>query len=422
MSAKAESNKSLKNAPWASMAILFFVHFVVDAQSTFFAPLIPLLREKFEFSLATAGVLISIQSITGSITQPITAIVIDRWPGMPWLAVGIICGSILFTSIGWVPVLAAVAVALPLGGFFFGLCHPDMGARAGRLSDAHSSLSVSIFVTGGRLGFALGPIIAITIANILGMEWLWIYVFIALVATMLVLWHLPNPPRPNGEPEQTTREKQGKTAIQGFRDAIHGQIAALRRVRKPISLLFGIAIVRGIITINLGGLLPTLFHELGHSLTMGALANSTLFLIGAVGVISGGILGDQFGKRITIIFGLSVSFLGLGGFLMFPYTFAPLTFAYFFLAIVGFGTFIPMGVSVALAQEYLPEHRGFASSLILGTGTLFASLTPIPIAAAAEHIGLIQALWIIPMFVAVGIISALLLPRDRPAPQSCTTF
>jgi FSR family fosmidomycin resistance protein-like MFS transporter len=375
------------------MGILFFVHFVVDSHATFFGPLIPLLREKFHFSLATAGVLISIQSLTSAASQPITAMLVDRWPWMPWLAVGIVGSSVAFTAIGWIPVFAGVAAAIVLGGILFGLSHPDMAARAGRLSDEHNSLSVSVFVTGGRLGFAFGPLLVIAVTENLGMEWLWLYVSVALTAMALVVWGLPSVPRP---------KKDEKKPPQGanLREAI-------RRVRWPISLLFGVAIVRAITMANLGGFLPTLFVDMGQGLWRGGLANTVLFASGAAGVMTGGILGDRLGKRFIIIIGATIALAGMIGFIVFPFT-----FAYFSLATIGFGAFIPMGVSVALAQEYLPDHRGFASSLMLGGGWLIASFTSVPIAAVAERVGLIRAFWILPVFLGSALLFAFLLPKE----------
>jgi FSR family fosmidomycin resistance protein-like MFS transporter len=374
------------------MSILFFVHFVVDSHGTFFSPLIPLLREKFQFSLATAGLLVSIQSMTSALSQPFAAMMIDRWPGLPWLAVGIVGSSVAFTAIGWSPSFSGVALAILVGGLLFGLCHPDMAARAGRLSKAHSSLSVSVFVTGGRMGFAFGPIIAIAIAKYLGMEWLWIYVLVSLTAMVLVVWRLPNPPKPRGK-------KKGTSS---------GLWAALRHARFPISLLFGVAVVRALIIGNLGGFLPTLFVDYGMGLWSGGFANTVLFFSGALGVMAGGYWGDRVEKRTIILIGMVIGLSGMVAFLVFP-----LKFAFFSLAVVGLGNFIPMGVSVALAQELLPEHRGFASSLTLGGGWIISSFSSVPIAAVAERIGLLTAFWVLPVFLALGVAIAFMMPREK---------
>ncbi len=383
--------------PWTGAGFIFFAHFVVDSQANFFAPLIPLLKEKLDISITTVGFLISVQAVSGSITQPITGVVIDRWPWLPWLAVGLVGSSIAFTAIGWVASVYGLAVALTTGGILFGLCHPDMAARAGRLSSEHAGFIVSLFVTGGRLGFAIGPLIAILIAETMGMEHLWVFVIVALVAMAGVKLGMPASPR---------RKKKGDKG-----DEREGLIAAFRHVRGPIFLLFGIAVVRGTTLANLGGFLPTVFFDKGLGLWRGGMANAIIFFSGAIGVMLGGVMGDRYGKPKVITIGIGCALAG-----MLAFQLSPLEWAYMSLAIIGAGVFVPMGVSVALAQEYLPEHRGFASSLMLGGGWILAGLTAIPISLLGERVGMLNAFWVIPIVLLVGLVLALFLPRQNPEP------
>lgn len=389
---------SMRTLPWTGTGLIFFAHFVVDSQANFFAPLVPLLREKLGMSITTVGFLISLQSVSGSISQPITGLVIDRWPWLPWLAVGLLGSSVAFTAIGWVTSVYGLAVALTMGGILFGLCHPDMAARAGRLSSEHAGFIVSLFVTGGRLGFAIGPLLAIFLAETLGMEHLWVFVIVALLAMSGVKWGMPDPPR--------------RTKKDGKREAREGLRAALKSVRAPILLLFGIAIVRGTTLANLGGFLPAVFFDKGLGLWRGGMANAVIFFSGAIGVMLGGIMGDRYGKPRVIAIGVGCALAGMLAFLL-----SPLEWAYASLAVIGAGVFVPMGVSVALAQEYLPEHRGFASSLMLGGGWILAGLTAIPISLLGEKIGMLNAFWAIPCVLLVGLALALALQRQSPGPK-----
>ena len=186
-----EKSKSMQNAPWTAMSLLFLAHFVVDSQVSFLAPLLPYLREKFEISLATAGILISLQAFCVTASQPLTALITDRFPHLPWLAIGLIGSSFFITAMGWLPLYSAVVISIPLGGFLAGLAHPDMGSRAGSLSEDHRTLAVSVYVSGGRLGFSIGPIIALFIVDSLGMEFLWIYVLINIILVYGIMKGLP---------------------------------------------------------------------------------------------------------------------------------------------------------------------------------------------------------------------------------------
>lgn len=391
----------MRTLPWTGTGLIFFAHFVVDSQANFFAPLVPLLREKLGLSITTIGFLISCQAVSGSITQPITGVVIDKWPWLPWLAVGLIGSSIAFTAIGWVTSVYGLAAAVIIGGILFGLCHPDMAARAGRLSSEHAGFIVSLFVTAGRLGFAIGPLVAIFIAETMGMEYLWVFILVAVLAMAGVKLGMPAPPQ---------RKKKGEDA-----NDKGGLLASLKHVRGPMLLLFGIAIVRGTTLANLGGFLPTIFVEKGLGLWRGGMANTVIFFSGAIGVLLGGILGDRYGKPKVITIGVGCALAG-----MLAFQLSSLEWAYISLAIIGAGVFVPMGVSVALAQEYLPEHRGFASSLILGGGWLLAGLTALPLSLLGERIGMLNAFWTLSVVLFVGFVLALLLLKRHPEQESIT--
>ncbi len=389
---------SFRTLPWTGTGLIFLAHFVVDSQANFFAALVPLLKDKLGLSLTTIGFLISCQAVSGSITQPITGVVIDKWPWLPWLAVGLIGSSVAFTAIGWVTSVYGLAAAVIIGGILFGLCHPDMAARAGRLSSEHAGFIVSLFVTAGRLGFAIGPLIAIFIAETMGMEHLWVFILVAVLVMAGVKLGMPAPPQKKKKDEEASER--------------NGLLASLKHVRGPILLLFGIAIVRGTTLANLGGFLPTIFVEKGLGLWRGGMANTVIFFSGAVGVMLGGIMGDRYGKPKVISIGIGCA---LAGMLAFQVT--SLEWAYISLAIIGAGVFVPMGVSVALAQEYLPEHRGFASSLMLGGGWILAGLTAIPLSLLGERIGMLNAFWTLPIVLLVGVFLAVFLQNRHPEPE-----
>lgn len=379
-------------APWGAIGLLFLAHFVVDSQVSFLSILLPLLSEKFHLTLGTVGILVMLLAIFVAGSQPFTSIVTDRWPRLPWLAIGLIGSAFFMTAVGWLSTYSAVAVAVPLGGLLAGLAHPDMASRAGALSDRHRSVAVSFFVAGGRLGFSLGPLIAIFIVKWWGMEWLWIYVLVNVAAVAGILRGLPRPEAASG---------QGA-------DLLRGLGSAIRAARHPLSILMGVTISRAVVTVNMQGLLPTLYVERGLSLWQGGIANSLLLFFGMAGVMAGGALADRFGKRRLIMCGIAISLVSMIGFLA-----APPGLGMIFLSALGFGLYMPMGVGMAYAQGFLPGHRGFASSLTLGLSWGVASFSVIPITRAAEEIGLLQTFWVLPACLAAGMVFAYFLPEER---------
>jgi len=127
-----------------------------------------------------------------------------------------------------------------------------------------------------------------------------------------------------------------------------------------------------------------------------------------VGVVFGGAVADRFGKKNVILYGIILALLGLIGFL----TAAP-TLGLFLVAILGFGLYMPMGVSMAYAQDFLPGYRAFASSLTLGVSWGTASFSVLPISKVAEEIGLFQAFWVLPVSLLVALFFSFFLPKGE---------
>ena len=80
--------------PWGTLAIIFMSHFIVDSNSSFLPALLPVLREKFHLTLSSAGFLVFLVIASNSMTQPFSGIVVDRWPRLPWLAVGMVGSAV----------------------------------------------------------------------------------------------------------------------------------------------------------------------------------------------------------------------------------------------------------------------------------------------------------------------------------------
>lgn len=380
--------------PWGAMAILFFAHFVVDSLVSLLSPLLPLLREKFQLTLSQAGLLVSILSLSNALAQPLTAVVVDRWPRLPWLIVGLGGSAFAMTAIGWAPSYSLAAASLLLGGCMAGLCHPDMASRASNLSQLHKGLAVSAFVTGGRLGFALGPLVAIGVAKAFGMEWLWLYALVALVAALGVRGGLPEPP-------------PGAQAGEGGLSLLRGLRASLGEAGLPLVILTALTLCRAVVNINLMGFLPTLYVEWGLGLWSGGAANAILLFSGGLGVMLGGVLADRIGMRAIVITAQVLSFFSLVAFLA-----SPPGLGMAVLTAVGLSMYLMMGVGIAYAQEMMPRNRGFASSIMLGVAWGLASFSVYPISKVAEQVGLHKAFWLLPGFLVVSFCLSLFLPKQ----------
>ena len=383
-----------QDIPWGALAILFTAHFVVDGTINFIAPLLPLIREQFQVSLSTGGLLLTFASMSAALSQPVTAILVDRWPTLPWLAVGMVGSALFITSIGWAPNFTVLTVMVAVGGSMVGLCHPDMASRAGALSENRKGLVVSVFIAGGRVGHGLGPVIAIGIVSLGGMKWLWAFTLVAVAMALTVKYGLPKPESPPGS--------EGKKA------SIWDFATALRTAGTPLLLLSGVTICRAVVNINFISLIPSLYAEHGMSIWSGGAASAIMLTSGAVGVLVGGFLGDRFGKKELIVGGIGIGALCVCAFLI-----APPEWGFVLLAFLGVATYLPMGVTMAFAQQLMPHNRGLASSITLGLSWFIASLSVYPMSVLGEWFGLANAFWALPGFFIAACAFALFLPKVR---------
>jgi FSR family fosmidomycin resistance protein-like MFS transporter len=130
---------------------------------------------------------------------------------------------------------------------------------------------------------------------------------------------------------------------------------------------------------------------------------------GAVGTLVAGPVADRVGVRRYVVgvfllaTPLAVSFLFVGGAL-----------AFVALGALGFVLVSTFTVSVVLGQAYLPRHPGMASGLIVGFAIGAGGLGASGLGWAADHWGLLTALWISALMPLLGFALALFLPEPRP--------
>ena len=82
--------------------------------------------------------------------------------------------------------------ALALGMRLSAVFHPPGASLAARVSEGKGSgLRLSIFVFGGMMGFAVGPLVAVAMVARVGLEGLWMAMFPGILVAALLLVILP---------------------------------------------------------------------------------------------------------------------------------------------------------------------------------------------------------------------------------------
>ena len=369
---------------------LMLGHLTVDSYVGVIPILYPLLIGRFKLSLATVGLVSLAYSGMAAISQPLFGLIADRF-GTRLTGLALAWTAITFSVVGFVnsfPLLLGLALASGLGS---GAFHP-LGALdvRGLLPTWRRSFGMSIYVTAGTVGVAIGPLIGIVLFGVFGMHGTGLLVIPGLVTGGYLLWRM--------------RDRAGVTT------------AAIRQAASSSQAvpLFALAAVIGVMmsrswTVNVfQAFTPTWYRELGYGPEFYGPLATTLVLASAVGTVGCGSLADRYGRRTVILATLVLSVPAILLFTLYPGPWA-------------FGSAILIGVLAAstaplmllMAQQLMAARAGLASGLVMGLGFVTGAIG-VPInGAIADAVGLQRSLMshVILVIVTIGI--AWFLPREN---------
>ena len=190
-------------------------------------------------------------------------------------------------------------------------------------------------------------------------------------------------------------------------------MASFRPNLWPMINLTVVGIVRTISGVGFATFFVLLLKDRGLTLQQGG---DLLFVFQAGAVIGGfigGWISDMIGRNhiIWISILLSTPFL-----LASLYSTGPMLVLWLFLA--GFMNMASNSVSVAMAQELVPESAGTASSFPMGFSWGAAGGALIVFGGMADQIGVVPTLEVLALVPLIGVVLALLLPRDSDYQKS----
>lgn len=369
------------------LALVSTGHFTVDAYSSFFTPLLPLLVEKLDLSLARAGALVALAALASSFSQTLFGWLSDRLRH-PWFVIGGPFAAALFLSaIGLAGSYGALVAYLVIGGLGVAAFHPQAAVLARTATDRPGP-AMSVFVTAGTLGFALGPLFAVAVTGAFGLERTWLAAIPGVaMAALLAAW-FARIPAPAAAP------------------AARPALAELRPVLAPLTLLYFVVVARSAVSYGFMTFLPLQLHASGYPVgAVGALTTAYLAL-GALGGFAGGWLAERRGGRAVVM----GSFLWAApfylAFLVLP---EPWSLACLLVGSVVLQTSLP--VNVVLGQDLSPRHSSTISSLLMGAAWGVGALLVSPVGALADRVGIPGALFALCGMLAVGFGCAAALPR-----------
>ncbi|HDP98247.1 MAG TPA: MFS transporter [bacterium] len=366
-------------------------HFVTDFYNGFLPPLLPLIVDNMQLSLTSAGVLLTVLSISNSLLQPIAGLLADRLSRYYFVLIGPVISGVFMGMLGLVNNFGQMVTVLILSGIGTALFHPQAAALIGSIKNSRQGFSMSIFNTTGVLGVTAGSLIIVPLISQFGF-YATAYTIVLTVIFAYYSWsHL-------AKFRLAPASKRGKR-----------QLRQLIKVNRGLVLnLHLLVVVRAILILAFSGFVPLFQTSQGETVFFGAVSLAVFQFFSVVGMLLGGHAFDLFGAKKLLLTSfifvppLALLFMNLPGIYGLP-----------FLAAMGFFLSSSTPVNIILGQKISPTNASFMSSIMMGFGWGIAGLLMTVIGALAEKVGIYQALTAVSFLSFAGILLSLTIPIKK---------
>ncbi len=373
-----------------TIGLLSLGHFTNDTYTGYLAPLLPLLVQKIGFSLTLAGVLVSIQAIASSLLQPVFGMLSDRLRRPLLVVIGPLLTALLLSAIGLAHSWTQVACLIVLGGLGTAAFHPQAASLTSRFSGGRKGLAMSVFVTAGSAGHAMGPIFILSVVTLFGLHYSWITAFWG-AAVAFLLWRFLPSTLPAAVPSHASPHSNGRNGGKSL-----------------LIVIWFIVFLRAFVIDSFLAFNPLFLHQKQYSVMLAGAANTIFEISGSAGTLLGGPISDRFGRKSIILFSLLGS---IPLFWLFLHTNGIPALIY--LGLAGAILYSSVPVTIIMAQELFPHRSGAVSSLTMGFAWGMAGLLLTPFGAIAEKIGLGPALQGMVIILPVAFLLAVWLPNQK---------
>jgi FSR family fosmidomycin resistance protein-like MFS transporter len=379
------------------MTALSAGHFATDFAAGALPALLPFMVDRFGISYTLAATAMLASAASSSLIQPLFGAWSDRRGALWLLPTGVAVAGIGIALAAAAPAYWLVLVLVVASGLGVAAYHPEGSKFAAYASGERRASGMSLFSIGGNLGYALGPTVTTPLVLAFGLTGGLLLSLPCLAIAAVLLLAMPFlgsfAPEP-GRPRQFGgRDRPG-----------------------ALVLLLGVIGFRSVAWFGLITFVPLWEVSIGNSKSQGSHLLTLMLLAGGVGTLAAGPIADRIGRRPVV----DASMLATG----------PLILVYVLvggipgavaLALVGVCVISTFGVTMVMAQEYLPSRIGMASGLSIGLSIGLGGIAAVALGAVADSIDLRFAMLAAAVAPALGLVLALMLPstggRRRLAPE-----
>ena len=369
------------------MAVLSLGHGAVDFSGGALPALLPFLVDKFDLSYTLAAVLILVSALSSSVIQPAFGLWSDRRGAIWLLPAGVAIGGLGIAVASAAPTYWLVILFVVVSGIGTAAYHPEGSKFAAYVSGRRRASGMSLFSVGGNVGYGLGAVATTPLVIALGLKGGLVLMVPALAVAVLIV--AVTPYLLSFVPDRESRAA-----------------AAGKAQHRALAMLLAMVTFRSLAWFGLITFVPLWEVSQGHSKSYGNHMLALMLLVGGLGTLAAGPIADRIGLRAVLLFTNAVSgplilvFVLVGG--------IPGAIA---LAGVGAAVIGSFGITMVLAQEYLPQQIGMASGLSIGFSIGLGGVAAVILGAVADSIDLRTSFYICAAAPVVAFALTVLLPR-----------
>jgi len=340
-------------------------HLIHDIYTAYVSPLLPVLIQKFSFSLTQAGTLTAFLQIP-SLINPFIGYLADKISLRYFVILTPAITGTLISCMGFAPNYFYLALILLLAGVSSAAFHSPAPAMIGRVSGTKIGLGMSLFMAAGELSRTIGPLLAVWAVTTWTLDGIYRTAILGWAATVILYLRLRHV---SARPDKSGR--------------LRSIVPILGSLFIPLSL---INILNDFMLACMTYFLPTYMGMRGATLIASGAALSVYSLAGAVGALTSGSLSDILGRRKILAIAtissaiLMLIFIRIQGWLLVP-----------ILLLLGFTSLSRAPIMLAMVQEHLPNNRAVGNGLFMFISFLIRPVTTIIIGAVGDHFGLQEA-------------------------------
>jgi len=327
-----------------SVFTIAFTHFLHDVYSSFLAPLLPLLIQKFSLSYTLAGLLTVFQRLP-SLLNPFIGIIADKLPIRYFLIFAPSVTAVCMSLLGLAPTYFIAALLLFISGISASLFHVPAPVAVRKISGDRIGKGMSFFMFGGEIARSIAPFFILSAVSLWTLEGSYKVLPIGLGASVILFFQFRK--------INLSQDFTKKAEIIKVKET-------LKDVFPLIITVAGISFFMSIIRAALTAFLPTYAIAGGYSLWEGGIALSIVQLAGALGSFSSGTISDKLGRKNTL---LIISLISPVLMLLFVYSSGWVAIP--ILVLSGFFLFSSTPVLLAIVNEYKSEHPSFVNGLFM---------------------------------------------------------